>query len=43
MRHLWPVRVSKVIGVMKFAAFLVMMTWTSAPHFLRALAVFAIL
>ncbi len=30
--HLWPVRVSNVIGVMNWVAFLVMMTSTSAPQ-----------
>ena len=41
--HLWPVRVSKVRGVMNCAALRVMMTSTSAPRFFRALATPAIL
>ena len=35
--HLWPVRVSNVIGVMNWVAFLVMMTSTSAPSLRSAL------
>ena len=41
--HFDPVRVSKVSGVINFAAFSVMMTWTFAPALCRALATFAIL
>ena len=41
--HLWPVRVSKVRGVMNWVAFLVMMTSTSAPSLRSALATLAIL
>ena len=41
--HLWPVRVSNVIGVMNWVAFLVMMTSTSAPSLRSALATLAIL
>ena len=41
--HLWPVSVSKTRGVMKWVAFSVIMTSTSAPSFLSALATFAIL
>ena len=42
-RHLWPVSVSKVMGLIKFTAFFVISTWTLAPCFTRALARFAIL
>ena len=41
--HLWPVRVSNVMGVMNWVAFLVMMTSTSAPSLRSALATLAIL
>ena len=41
--HLWPVRVSKVSGVMNWVALRVMMTSTSAPCFFSALATPAIL
>ena len=41
--HLWPVRVSKVRGVMNWVAFWVMMTSTSAPNLRSALATLAIL
>ena len=41
--HLCPVKVSKVMGVMNWVALRVMMTSTSAPCFLRALATPAIL
>jgi len=42
-RHLLPVKVSKVIGLIKFVAFFVIITWTFAPFFTRLLARFAIL
>ena len=35
--HLWPVNVSKVMGFMKFLAFYVIRTWTSAPDFTNRL------
>ena len=41
--HRLLVRVSKVRGVMNWVAFWVMMTWTSAPAFRRALATLGIL
>ena len=41
--HFCPVRVSKVMGVIKLVAFLVMITRTSAPVLRRALATLAIL
>ena len=37
-RHLFPVSVSKVMGLMKLVAFSVMITWTSALNFFSALA-----
>ena len=43
MIHLCPVRVSNVTGVIKFVAFSVMITWTSAPFFTRLLARVAVL
>jgi len=42
-RHLFPVRVSKVTGVINWVAFWVMMTCTSQCSFFNALARFAIL
>ena len=42
-RHLWPVRVSKVMGLIKFVAFSVMRTWTLAFAFPNILARPAIL
>ena len=42
-RHLFPVSVSNVIGLMKFVAFRVISTWTSAFSFFSALARYAIL
>ena len=38
IRHLFPVSVSKVIGLIKLVAFFVISTWTFAPDFTRALA-----
>ena len=42
-RHLFPVRVSNVIGFIKLHAFRVINTCTSAPSFLSALASEAVL
>ena len=42
-RHLFPVSVSKVMGLIKLVAFLVISTWTSACCFFNALARYAIL
>ena len=42
-RHLFPVNVSNVIGLIKFVAFFVIITCTFAPFFTRLLARFAIL
>ena len=42
-RHLFPVRVSKVIGLIKFVAFCVISTCTCAWSFFSALARYAIL
>ena len=43
IKHLFPVNVSKVMGLMKFTAFSVIKTVTSASSFFSMLAKYAIL